>query len=247
MRFPLRYSLTLLVALSATSFADTVIHENDWHYGGYAPVGGKTYVRPADGATKTSWLTTTFFDGPNGTVTAQFKANSIGNYNNLNTMRVEKVWGNVSSAVAGALSGLNITLHSHPGLSDPGAIAVSKGVNAFDSGGAGHFDLQWDFAYSNDFDNNDTVTYVLSHDTLALTADDFNHKAHPNNAYCYTAVEFRKRKSNGNYTSVFVAGDYTIVEPGSNNSGVPEPSSLLLWGLGLGAIGVYRRRRRKTA
>jgi hypothetical protein len=208
--------LGLGLALSPMLYADPVVFELDFTYSGTNPVG------------PTPWLKATFSE-----------AGTSGLFNIVQlTMEATNLTGNefagawyfntISSAPLSSGSFSYDAAYS----SAPEA-KVSVGTNAFKAGSAGYFDIEFDFPEANNvnrFDASEEAIYYIM--GQGLTPEDFKALNQPDGLY---------------YTAAHVQGIYGElsgwIAATSGTQPIPEPTTMLLLGVGLIGLGFFGRKR----
>jgi hypothetical protein len=165
------------------------------------------------------WLTATFADTGVGEVKLTLQANALA----------------AGAYVASCYFNTNYGSFIQPlflGLESSGPSAAISSDD-FNVGGASGFDLQFQFPGSVDyFDSSDVVNYSLF--GTSLSAASFNLKNDNSNGDYYAAAMLKFKTSNEAASWI---GATSSIAP------VPEPATMLLFGMGLSGFGFWIRRR----
>lgn len=209
----------LILALASLSWADVLIFELNYEFSGGTPPSG---LPP--------WLTATFDD-------------SVGPDKVRLTMSASGLTDPEFVDGQGWLFNLNPALNptalSFSYISGNDADSIFKEVNAFKADGDGYFDIQfsWDPKPDSRLTAGQTVVYDISGIT-GLVASDFNFYSYPSGGAGIYHTAAHVQGIGPDDLSGWI-GDGVGAPPQK----VPEPTTLLLIGSGLGFLAGYAKRR----
>ena len=186
---------------------------------------GKEFSGATPPAGSAPWLTATFDDGGSaGSVTLMLTATNL-----TGDEDVEEWYLNLDPALDS--TELSFSLASKTGVFDDPT--VSLGADQFKADGDGNYDILFAFASgppSKRFTAGDSIQYTVT-DIAGLTAGSFDFLSAPN----------------GGHGPFLVAAHVRSIGPDEDSGWVtaPEPASVGLLALGLGAVAALRRRAGK--
>jgi hypothetical protein len=168
--------------------------------------------------------------------------------NSFGTVTITDIVGGVSVIVDTAAGGKYKDLFLN--LEAPGAVSLTSPAvyssNTFTlSPYNGAFDVGTSTTPSKGFDGNDNVAFQIL--GTGFTAADFVALDSLNQVHLAVhlqEIDCGETTCTGGSGSIKVGGTYIPPPPGDDDPGIPEPSTVAIVGLGLTAIGLWRRKAR---